>query len=145
MVAQLYPTLCDPMDSSLPDFSVYGIFQARILEWVAYPFSRVSSWTRDRTQVSYIAGGCFTIWATREAHIYINICIYITLILWLRANFWSPIKIVLSLVYVAFTVDHTPWYCHHHFLSKPSGWYLSSEGINKICLEAETNYFCFGG
>ena len=42
-VTQLYPTLCDPMDYSLPVSSVHGIFQARILEWVAISFSRRSS------------------------------------------------------------------------------------------------------
>ena len=46
-----------------------GIFQARILEWVAISFSRVSSRPRDQTWVSHIAGRIFTIWATREAHI----------------------------------------------------------------------------
>ena len=44
-----------------------GILQARILEWVAMPFSRGSSQPRDQTQVTHIAGGFFTIWATREA------------------------------------------------------------------------------
>ena len=57
------------MDCSPPGSSVHGIFQVRILEWVAYPFSRGSSWPRDRTQVSHIAGRFFTIWATREAHV----------------------------------------------------------------------------
>ena len=47
------------MDYSLPDFSVHVIFQARILEWVAIPFSRGSSQLRDQTQVSCIAGGFF--------------------------------------------------------------------------------------
>jgi len=47
------------MDCSPPDSSVHGILQARILEWVAMPFSRVSSQPRDRTQVSHIAGGFF--------------------------------------------------------------------------------------
>ena len=42
-VAQSCPTLCDPMDCSLPGSSVHGIFQARILEWIAIPFSRGSS------------------------------------------------------------------------------------------------------
>ena len=42
-VAQLCPTLCEPMDCSLPGFSVHGIFQARVLEWVAISFSRGSS------------------------------------------------------------------------------------------------------
>ena len=45
----------------------HGVFQARIPEWVAFPFSRGSSQPRDRTQVSCIAGGFFTSWATREA------------------------------------------------------------------------------
>ena len=59
-------TLCDPMDCSLSGSSVHGIFQARVLEWVATSFSRGSSWPRDQTLVSHIVGGCFTIWATRE-------------------------------------------------------------------------------
>ena len=46
---------------------VHGILQARILEWVAFPFSRGSSQPRYQTQVSHIAGGFFTSWATREA------------------------------------------------------------------------------
>ena len=45
--------------------SVHRIFQARIPEWVAMPFSRGSSWPSDQSQVSRIAGGFFTIWATR--------------------------------------------------------------------------------
>ena len=67
-VAQSCPTLCDPMDYSLPGSSVHGLFQARVLEWVAISFSRGSSWPRDRTWVSSIADRRFTIWATREAH-----------------------------------------------------------------------------
>ena len=84
-VAQLCMTLYNPMDCSLPNFSIHGIFQARILEWVAISFSRGSSQPRDRTWVSCIAaaaaakslqscptlrnpiaGRRFTIWATRE-------------------------------------------------------------------------------
>ena len=60
-VVQLCLTLCDPMD-----YTVHGILQARILEWVTFPFSRGSSQPRDRTQVFCIAGGFFTSWATRE-------------------------------------------------------------------------------
>ena len=59
--------LYDPVDCSLPDSSVLGILQVRMLEWVAISFSRGSSQPRDRTQVSYIAGRCFTLLATREA------------------------------------------------------------------------------
>ena len=61
---QLYPTLCNPMDCSPPGSSVHGILQARILEWVAIPFSRGSSWPRDGTWVSRMAGRFFTVWAT---------------------------------------------------------------------------------
>ena len=61
-VAQSCPTLCNPVD-----YAVHGILQARILEWVAFPFFRGSSQTRDWTQVSHIAGGVFTSWTTREA------------------------------------------------------------------------------
>ena len=53
-VAQLYPTLCDPMDYSQPGFSVHGILQARVLRWVAVPFSRGSSQPRDQTHISYV-------------------------------------------------------------------------------------------
>ena len=52
---QSCPTLCDPMDCSPPDSSVHGILQARILEWVAMPFSRGSSWPRKGTCVSYVS------------------------------------------------------------------------------------------
>ena len=51
-------------------YRVHGILQARILEWVAFPFSRGSSQPRDSTQVSRIAGGFFTSWATGEAQEY---------------------------------------------------------------------------
>ena len=67
-VAQSCLTLCDPRDCSLPGFSVHGIFQARILEWVTISFSRKSSRPRDRARVSHIGGRCFNLWATREAH-----------------------------------------------------------------------------
>ena len=56
-------TVCSP-----PGSSIHGIFQARTLEWVAISFSRGSSWPMDQTRVSHIAGRCFTIWASREAH-----------------------------------------------------------------------------
>ena len=63
-VPQACPTLCDPMDCSLPGSSVHGIFQARILKWVAISFSRRSFRPRDRTRVSHIVGRRFTVWAT---------------------------------------------------------------------------------
>ena len=64
-ITQSCPTLCDPMG-----YTVHGILQVRILEWVAVPFSRRSSQPRDWTQVSCIVGWFFTSWATREAQEY---------------------------------------------------------------------------
>ena len=60
-------SLYDPMDCSLPGFSFHEILQVRTLEWVATSFSRGSSWSRDQTSVSCIAGGFFTDWDMREA------------------------------------------------------------------------------
>ena len=69
LVAQSCLTLCDPMNYSPPGSSLHGILQARILEWVAIPFSRESSRPRDQTQVSRIAGRFFTVCAARETHL----------------------------------------------------------------------------
>ena len=55
MYAQSCPTLCGPMDCSLSGSPVHGILQARILEWVAIPYSRGSSWPRDQTLISYVS------------------------------------------------------------------------------------------
>ena len=80
-VAQSCLTLCDSMDCSPPGPSVHGTFQARILEWVAMPSSRRSSWPRNGTRVSHIAGRFFTIWAIKEAPI-----VYLLKSLW--ASHW---------------------------------------------------------
>ena len=61
-VTQSCPTPCDPTD-----YIAHGTLQARILEWVAFPFSRGSSWPRNWTRVSCMAGRFFTNWAIREA------------------------------------------------------------------------------
>ena len=74
LVAQSCSTLWDPMDCSHPGFSVYGILQARILEWIGIPFSRFS-WPRDWTWVSCIADRLFTTWATKEAQSIIELVI----------------------------------------------------------------------
>ena len=82
-------SLCDHMDCSLPGSSVYGISQARILEWVTIPFYRRSTWPRDQTQVSCIAGVFFTVWATREA---LLLCLS-QYIFWRRK--WPPTPVFL--------------------------------------------------
>ena len=62
------PPLCNPMDCSPPGSSVYGISQTRILEWVAIPISRSSSWPRDGTCISFIGRWILYHGATQEAH-----------------------------------------------------------------------------
>ena len=63
LVTQSCLTLCDPMDCSLPDSSVHGILQARILEWLAIPFFRRSSLSRDWSQADSLP------WAIRKSHV----------------------------------------------------------------------------
>jgi len=67
-VTQSCLTLCNPMDCCLPGSSVYGIFQAIVVEWIAISFSSGSSWPRDWTRVSHFVDRCFTVWATREVN-----------------------------------------------------------------------------
>ena len=121
LVTQSCPTLWDLMDCSPPGCSVHGIFQARILEWVAISFSRGSSWPRDWTQVSCIAGGFFTVWATREdCQITARILIQESLVSWGQSSRWNGfvVGVVQSLSHVW---DHqgnnTPGFLVlHHFL-----------------------------
>ena len=61
-VSQSCPTLCDPVDYSPPGSSIHGIFQARMLKWVAMPSCRGCSQPRDQTWVSCIEGRLFTVW-----------------------------------------------------------------------------------
>ena len=80
-VTQSCPTLRDPMDCSLPHSSIHGIFQARVLEWIAISFSRGPSRPRERTQISCIVGRRFTVWATKffKSHLLCNLfqcCFY---------------------------------------------------------------------
>ena len=80
MHTQSFPTLCNPMDCSLPGCSVYGIFQARILEWVANSFSRGSSWPWDGTCISCVSctgRQVLTSWATGEAWNLLPYCKYV--------------------------------------------------------------------
>ena len=83
LITQLCLTLCDPLDCSPPGSSVHGIFQIRLLEWVAISFSGGSSEPRDWPCISCMKGGLFTHWAIGEAscghwpfvyHLWRNIC-----------------------------------------------------------------------
>ena len=62
--------LCDPTNCSLRGSSVRGIFQARILEWIAISLSKGSSRSKDRTQISHIVDSRFTVWATRDVRFF---------------------------------------------------------------------------
>ena len=89
-VTQSGPGLCDPVDCSQLSSSVHGIFLARILEWIAIPFSGGSSQLRDRTWVSCIAGRFFTVWAPREA-LKGKVVVQLPSRVWLFANPWTPL------------------------------------------------------
>ena len=96
-VAQLCPTLCNPMDCSQSGSSVQGIFQARVLEWVAISSSKGSSWSRDQTHVSWspvspVLGGRFF---TAEPlgkpvymYIFICVCIHIHIYIYMHMHNW---------------------------------------------------------
>ena len=102
-VAPLCPTLCNPMD-----YTVNGILQARILEWVAVSISSGSSQPRDQTQVTHRAGGFFTSWATRETflfHRYVHLCYildstcnwyHMVFLFFFRTYFISEVSMVIS-------------------------------------------------
>ena len=79
------PILCNPTDSSPPGSSIHGILQARMLEWVVIPFSRVYSQSRNQTWVSRIAGRFFTIWATMQARTVVQLLSCV----WLFATPWT--------------------------------------------------------
>ena len=97
-VAQLCFTLCDPVD-----YTVHGILQARILEWVAVPFCRGSSQPRDQILVSQAAGRFFTGWATRED------CFYSKAII-------SANTLNINLVVVNLIVASNLYYCEKGFI-----------------------------
>ena len=80
--AQLCPTLCHLVDYSLSGSCVHGILQARILDWVAVPFSSESSWCRDQTLVPCIGRQILYHWATWEAYSFLQ----------LQVNFYLKIK-----------------------------------------------------
>ena len=114
-------TVCNSMDCSPLGSSVHGISQARILEWVAIPFSRGSSWPRDRTQVFCIAGGFFTGWATQGSPssegilfviLFIYLFIYLT-VLGFSCRTWDLLSKPRSLALQADSVPSEP-------LGKPS-------------------------
>ena len=110
LVYQLCLTLCNYMDCSPLGSSVHEVLQARILEWVAIPFCRGSSWSRDQTLASCIAGRFFTIWATREAHNIFSSHIFNWLVCW-GLGFWTVKQIyyVHSISHPCFCITYGGW------------------------------------
>ena len=103
LVAQSYLTLCDPKNCSPPGSSVPEILQARILEWVAIPFSRGSSRPRDRTQVSRTTGNPFKTHIIFPACIFLYFCYFPTL--WSNYCFFSKSCPCSHLCYLEYPVS----------------------------------------
>ena len=117
-VAQSCLTLCNPMD-----YTVHGIPKARILERVAFPFSRRSSQPRDQTQVSHIAGRFFTSWSTREA-LGLNMLVLSTPV---SPSTWILLPTILVSNTLSFWFPETTWNCcfkYSGFFTKVLWWKL---------------------
>ena len=89
-----------PLNCSLPGSSVHGILQARILEWVAMPSSRESSWPRDQTHISCIAGGFFTAEPPRKPNIDNTSLYYFRNILNTLESNWSQQDVVRNKLWI---------------------------------------------
>ena len=137
LVAQLCPTLCNPKDYSLPGFSVHGILQARILEWVIMPFNRRFSWPREWTWVSCIIGRFSTVWGTREALLAVEMpdifisrdrYLQIPFILITALKSWKLFIICWILLHCA-VLSLATWLCHKN-LSFLMFWWLKNFNIS---------------
>ena len=110
LVTQSCPTLCDPMNCSSPGSSVHGNLQARILEWVAIPFSRGSSPPRDQSRVSCITGRFFSVWATRElAGIFFSNIFDLWLNLWIWKGYGQTLLETYSIRCCTYTTSCNPF------------------------------------
>ena len=103
-VTKLCPTLCNPVDCSPPGSSVLGISQARILEWIAISFSRVSSWLKDRICISCIAGGFFINWTSTEAQS--RTCLCMSGLLIVTVDIKVPLTSISICSYVSLGINH---------------------------------------
>ena len=105
----------DTSDFSNPmNYTVDGILQTRILEWVAFPFFRRSSQPRNWTQVSLLAGGFFTSWASRKA---LSSKAEVTSLLHLKETMKQRIDKILDLTHQTFVLQEFIWPLLHTFVS----------------------------
>ena len=136
------------MGYSLPGSSIHGIFQARILEWVAISFSRRSSQPWDRTWVSCIVGRHFTVWATKEAlSLLLNIS-YVHLPLNLVSlcsdhNYCSHGLSQKPVTSVFVSLNHQAGYIERGFISHKQFWpcYIAYNYLRDLVLIIPTTYF----
>ena len=137
------------MDCSPPGSSVPGILQARVLEWVVMSFSRRSSQPGDWTQVSHIAGGFFTIWATREAYLLaylpqtllillLELSTQATILTSLWPSFQPPHLLSLSSDSVVYSQQHQTTYSSPSTLN-----YIAQGHYPLLVLFLVPNPFCF--
>ena len=108
LAAQSCPTLCNFMDCSPPGSPVHGILQARILEWVAIPFSRGSSRPRGWTQAFCIVGCFFTVWVTRETPFAIGTC-SISMSSWGGLGSWRSVCMSYFGLFLPLALPHYLW------------------------------------
>ena len=97
------------MDCSPPGTSVFGIFQARILEWVTIPFSRGSSWTRDQNHIFLHCRRILSHWATREALQIFTACYYLPYAEICMGHEYQYLSYTLSMGYLKFYHSHLTW------------------------------------
>ena len=116
-----YPTLCDPVDCSLPGPSVYGLFQARVLEWVTISFSRGSSRPGNRTWVSRIVGRSFTVWATEE----VRLDSVLALMFDSRGGCWKPLPAEWR--NPSLTAKYLRWVCYYFMIFSWCRWKILTD------------------
>ena len=128
LVAKLCPTLGAPWTAALPGFSAMGFSQARILEWVAFSFSRRSSWVRDQTQISCISSRFFTAEPSGKGFKILGTLKYIT---WLII-FYNYILIF------CFEIQEDQYYTVSHILTglrnNSSDWFQIGKGVRQGCI-----------
>ena len=119
LLTQLCLTVCNSMDCSPPGSSVHGILQAKILKWVAISFSKGSSWARDQTRISYMAGRFFTAESTGKPSTTFSVPLD-SVHIWFKWHHHSLSLISIWFIYVTFFPDYTGkiWRKLSHLLSR---------------------------
>ena len=121
------------MDYSPPGSSAHGIFQARILEWVAIHLSRESSQPRTQTWVSCIAGKFFTISATKEAH-----AVIVCIVLLSGVSIFYLVSFILYISSIESAIP-TLFFLFSSFLFFPTCYYISKTGYKSFLHEFKTS------